>query len=308
MPETDTAALIQQLLGQSGGDPRLPAGVGDIRARMMQAIEGYKAPPKVSAPAGVVPTTQDAGSSLQRQMIPLAPPKPLDSGGDLYAQTQRAAGDTNSSIAKIGEMLKPKEDADKSKRERDALIATLLAQSGAPQEVTTTQKAPKVPTDFSGFSTDMREYIRGLTGGLETGADPNAINGATGAAGLFQFQPGTVASLIKSNPQLAAVIDDNWRGDGNQQAALLNAYTTISDNLIKQMTGRMATNPERHVIHFLGHGLGPKALAHPDEPISTFLSEKAWEDHKAKNPGVLKDGITGRDLILRAAPYFKRVE
>ena len=241
-------------------------------------------------------------------MIPLAPPKPLDSGGDLYAQTQRAAGDTNSGIAKIGEMLKPKEDADKSKQERDALIATLLAQSGAPQEVTTTQKAPKVPTDFSGFSTDMREYIRGLTGGLETGADPNAINGATGAAGLFQFQPGTVASLIKSNPQLAAVIDDNWRGDGNQQAALLNAYTTISDNLIKQMTGRMATNPERHVIHFLGHGLGPKALAHPDEPISTFLSEKAWEDHKAKNPGVLKDGITGRDLILRAAPYFKKAE
>ena len=108
------------------------------------------------------------------------------------------------------------------------------------------------------------------------------------------------------NPDLAKEIDANWRTDKRQQLILMNAYTDISDNLIKQITGKDPDNAQRFALHLFGHGTGSKIIKNPALNIEAFFTPEQFKEVVRVNPGVITYGMTGEDFLKWAAPIFGR--
>jgi hypothetical protein len=288
-------AMIRAMLAQSGGNSEnMPGG-------RMPSMSSSALLEAMQVPSAFSPSVPEP--EVPRAPIPLRPPSDMTiPKNEAMTQDQQLQDRGIEQLSKL--IAPPRED-----RESVAKIIERLSASGADRDrLLALQSVPsagmRVPAPPLTF--DMQSYVKGLTGGLETTvSDPNAINPDTGAAGIFQFQPSTVESLKRNDPELAKSIDDNWRRDPVQQQLLLNNYTTISDNMIRQIMGHDPTNPERYTMHMLGHGLGAKVLANLDAPIESFLSSESWADHIKKNPKRLKAGMTGREFLDSVSPAFR---
>jgi hypothetical protein len=158
-------------------------------------------------------------------------------------------------------------------------------------------------------SNDRADYYKNASG-FESGDNPNAVNPHyapdKAAAGMFQFMPATVASLRMHNPELAKQLDANWRTDRRQQLLLMNAYTDISDNMIRAITEKEPSNDQRFAMHMLGHGLGAKVIKDPSATIESLVGKPQWDEMIRVNPRVLKPGMTGEEFLAWARPIFGR--
>lgn len=312
--DENQAALIRMLLARSGdasggagmpfaglpfsGLPQLP------KASMFGTDFSQQQQPRAMAP--------DA---------PIAPPPAIPAMDRVRTGASLGDGMLEKALADLGKKKEPQDDGMKKIRDameasKNALAALYNTPTPSSEEGFTQGPAPgdmffankpkkkfytpdQAPEGVMGGVEEMPEmagipagyfnYLRGQ----ESGGNDKAVNKESKAAGRYQFLEGTVKDLVSRVPGLAGKIDENWRTDGNQQEALLRAYTQLSLDALKPIVkDRMPTMGELYAMHFFGHGGGYTALSNPNTPIGQLFPDIVFK----QNPKLSRN-LTGSQFV-----------
>lgn len=91
----------------------------------------------------------------------------------------------------------------------------------------------------------------------ESGGSDTAKNSESSATGRYQFTTGTWAGLMKQYPELG--LTKEGRLSAVQQEKAIRVYTATSEKILSR-NSLPITEGTRYVMHFMGHGAGPKLL------------------------------------------------
>jgi Transglycosylase SLT domain len=99
---------------------------------------------------------------------------------------------------------------------------------------------------------------------IESGGNPNARNKDTGAAGLYQFMPGTARQYQLDNPY-----------DPAQAKAAVRRFTADNKVAMHKVLGRAATDGELYLAHQQGAGGAAKLLLNGNALAVDVVGQKA---------------------------------
>lgn len=145
----------------------------------------------------------------------------------------------------------------------------------------------RASTASASFGPD--DYLKAVSK-FESVNDPGAVNERSGAAGRFQFMPGTWRTLMSEAPHLGLTPEGITNDD--QQYKAMKYYTGKSAALMRPLLGRDPTGGELYLAHLLGHSGGPAVLKNLDAPITSTIDPAAYR----ANP-FLANYKTGNDLV-----------
>jgi hypothetical protein len=134
----------------------------------------------------------------------------------------------------------------------------------------------------------------------ESGGDPNAKNPRSSASGIGQITDGTYASWLATPAGKASGFT---MADKNLPAAQNAAGPGImasNDQQFQAIVGRPATDAELKASWLLGGDGAAKLAAHPDAPITSYISPDAIKN----NPAILSANMTGAEALQNAARYY----
>lgn len=155
-----------------------------------------------------------------------------------------------------------------------ALLGTLLysVYQQAQQPIPLTNLPPNSPLLNAPIPPDVQKQLLAqpfyaTTIQRESSGDPNAVNKASGASGLFGILPSTMDDLLKRHPGLPRDVNNP-----------LIAMQLRQDNAtyLQSQLGRAPTEEEEHLAWAVGPGAAAKAIqAGPGAQMSSVLSQGA---------------------------------
>jgi hypothetical protein len=154
---------------------------------------------------------------------------------------------------------------------------------------------------FDPSATDPLASFRHDVAAGESGGNPNARNGISGASGLYQFTPGTFADFLNSGGSKLGFTQKDINSRAAQEAAM-TWHTDQSANAVAAITGQSANYDQLAFGHMFGTGALTGALqADPSTPLSKVISAQAIKN----NPTVVNSNMTVGQALQAVGNYYK---
>lgn len=144
------------------------------------------------------------------------------------------------------------------------------------------------PVNISGNDDELVKTIALIESGGKVGAKPTTSS----AQGLWQFTAGTWKDTVKAMGKHYTLAD---RNDPQKAEEVMRFFTARNKQIFAQKTGRLPTNKELYMSHFLGsEGASRFANANPNSSAASILPSAA-----SANYNIFYDKKTGRKRTVQ---------